>query len=81
MSAPARLLACLAAALLLAGCGADRTLYTGGPVLTVDGEDRVVEALGVEGDRIAFVGSRAEGGVVVTVRLPTQAGAPVAKEA
>ncbi|MGI9590517.1 MAG: amidohydrolase, partial [Myxococcota bacterium] len=61
MSAPARMLACLAAALVLAGCGADRTLYAGGPILTVDGQDRVVEALGVEDDRIAFVGSRADG--------------------
>jgi predicted amidohydrolase YtcJ len=47
--------------LLVAGCGAERTLYTGGPILTVDERDRVVEALGVEGDRIAFVGSRADG--------------------
>ena len=49
------------ASLFLLACGPDRTLYTGGPILTVDAEDRVVEALGVEGDRIAFVGSRAEG--------------------
>ncbi|MEE2677195.1 MAG: amidohydrolase [Myxococcota bacterium] len=48
-------------ALVLAGCGPQRTLYTGGPVVTVDPDDRVVEALGVEGDRIAFVGSAAEG--------------------
>ncbi len=47
--------------LLLAGCAPERTLYVGGPILTVDDEDRVVEALGVEGEHIAFVGSRAEG--------------------
>jgi predicted amidohydrolase YtcJ len=51
-------------ALLLAlGCslgGGERTVYVGGPILTMDAEDRVVEALGVEGDRIAAVGSRAE---------------------
>ncbi len=49
------------AALLLAACTPERTLYAGGPVLTVDTGDRVVEALGVEGERIAFVGSRADG--------------------
>ena len=37
-----------------------RTLYLGGPILTMDPQDRIVEALGVEGDRIAAVGSRAE---------------------
>ncbi|MHC4422718.1 MAG: amidohydrolase [Planctomycetota bacterium] len=37
-----------------------RTLYIGGPILTMDPEDRIVEALGVEGDRIAAVGSGAE---------------------
>ena len=52
----------LALALLgLAGCGPERTLYVGGPVLTMDADDRSVAALGVEGDRIAFVGGDAEG--------------------
>ena len=59
---PKRLVSALAlAAITFAGCGPQRTLYTGGPVLTLDADDRVVEALGVEGDRIAFVGSAAEG--------------------
>jgi len=40
--------------------GEERIVYHGGPILTMDGEDRVVEALGVDGDRIAAVGSRAE---------------------
>jgi predicted amidohydrolase YtcJ len=35
-------------------------VYRGGPVITLDGENRVVEALGVEGDRILAVGSEAE---------------------
>lgn len=55
------MLACLAAVPMLGGCGPERTLYAGGPILTVDAGGRVVEALGVEGDRIAFVGSRADG--------------------
>jgi len=37
-----------------------RTVYLGGPILTIDAADRVVEALGVEGERIAAVGSRDE---------------------
>jgi predicted amidohydrolase YtcJ len=37
-----------------------RTVYLGGPILTVDATDRVVEALGVEGERIAAVGPREE---------------------
>jgi predicted amidohydrolase YtcJ len=44
-------------------CGgppAGKTIYLGGPIVTVDGENRVVEALGVEGDRIGAVGSEAE---------------------
>ncbi len=53
--------AALACALALAACGAPagRTLYRGGEVVTLDAENRVVEALGVEGDRIAVVGSEA----------------------
>src|SRR5262245_35648576 len=37
-----------------------RPVYLGGPILTIDANDRVVEALGVEGARIAAVGSREE---------------------
>jgi predicted amidohydrolase YtcJ len=37
-----------------------RVVYAGGPILTMDASSRVVEALGIEGDRIAAVGSRAE---------------------
>ena len=37
-----------------------RTLYVGGPILTMDASNRVVEALGVNGTRIAAVGSEAE---------------------
>jgi len=54
-------LALVLALLALVGCGPDRTLYVGGPIVTLDADDRVVEALGVEGDRIGFVGSEAEG--------------------
>ena len=35
-------------------------LYTGGPILTMDADGRVVEALAVEGERIAAAGTRAE---------------------
>lgn len=35
-----------------------RTLYVGGPILTMDPANSVVAALAVEGDRIAAVGSR-----------------------
>jgi len=45
--------------LLAAGCGADPVAFVGGEVLTVDAEDRVVTAFGVEGDRIAIVGDDA----------------------
>jgi len=37
-----------------------RVLYRGGPILTMDATNRVVEALLIEGDRIAAVGSDAE---------------------
>jgi predicted amidohydrolase YtcJ len=53
----------LAAAALLAACGgppAGKTIYRGGSILTMDPQNRVVEALGVEGDRIGAVGSEAE---------------------
>jgi predicted amidohydrolase YtcJ len=44
--------------LFLLACAPERTLYAGGPILTLDANDRIVESLGVEGDRIAVVGSR-----------------------
>jgi predicted amidohydrolase YtcJ len=54
----------LALALVVASaCGgppAGRTVYRGGSIVTLDAESRVVEALGVEGDRIGAVGSEAE---------------------
>jgi predicted amidohydrolase YtcJ len=53
----------LALALGALACGgppAGRTVYRGGPVVTLDAENRVVEALGVEGDRIGAAGSEAE---------------------
>jgi hypothetical protein len=62
---PRRALAAVLAAGAAAGlaatvCGPPRrTVYAGGPVLTMDTEDRVVEALGVEGERIGAVGSAA----------------------
>ena len=37
-----------------------RTLYVGGPILTMDADNRVVDALAVAGERIAGVGSEAE---------------------
>ncbi len=41
-------------------CGSERTVYQGGPILTMDSTDRIVEALGVEGERIVAVGTRDE---------------------
>ncbi len=38
----------------------ERVVFSGGPVVTLDAEDRVVEALGFEGERIRAVGSVAE---------------------
>ena len=49
--------------LLALACGGPpggKTVYRGGSVITLDAENRVVEALGVEGDRIGAVGSEAE---------------------
>jgi len=43
----------------LAAC-ATRTIYVGGPVLTMDEHDRVVEAVGVEDNRIGAVGTATE---------------------
>jgi len=37
-----------------------RTLYVGGPVLTMDAQDRTVEALAVEGQRIVAAGRESE---------------------
>jgi predicted amidohydrolase YtcJ len=37
-----------------------RTLYLGGPILTMDAANRVVEALAVDGERIAAVGNEPE---------------------
>lgn len=54
------LLVCVAGSSLCLACGPDRTVYVGGPILTVDATDRVAEALGIEGDRIGAVGSAAE---------------------
>ncbi len=44
---------------ILPGC-ASRTIYVGGSVLTVDAEDRIAEAIGVENERIGIVGTEAE---------------------
>ncbi len=44
----------------LLGRDSRRVLYRGGPILTMDASDRIVEALLVAGDRIAAVGSDAE---------------------
>ena len=52
VSAPLILLAFVMA------CGSERTVYYDGPILTMNSTDQVVEALGIEGDRIAAVGSR-----------------------
>lgn len=52
--------ACAAAA--LHGCGRrpERTLYVGGPILTMNATDAVVDALLVDGDRIAAAGAEAD---------------------
>ncbi len=50
----------LVAAAWLALRGPGRVVYRGGPILTMDADDRLVEALGTDGDRIAIVGSEAE---------------------
>jgi predicted amidohydrolase YtcJ len=50
----------LSAFLVLGTACSERVVYRGGPVLTVDAENRVVEALGVEDGRIAAVGSEAD---------------------
>ena len=50
-------LVCLAIA---TACTPERSVYTGGPILTMNANDRVVGAIGIEGDRIAAVGTREE---------------------
>ena len=54
--------AALAAILCLSACSFQptTTVYRGGPIVTMDAGDRIVEALGVRGDRIGAVGSEAE---------------------
>ena len=42
------------------GWNSKRVIYRGGPILTMDASDRVADALLVEGDRIAAVGSETE---------------------
>lgn len=41
-------------------CGSERTVYYGGPILTMNSANQIVEAVGIEGDRIAAVGSRVD---------------------
>jgi hypothetical protein len=50
----------LAALLACGGPPAGSTVYRGGSVITLDAGNRVVEALGVAGDRIGAAGSEAE---------------------
>lgn len=48
-----------AVAVWLLARGPGRTVYLGGPILTLDAENRVVEALAVDGERIAALGDAA----------------------
>ena len=57
---PRATLALLACIVCGSGCGAERTVYAGGPILTLNANDEIVEAVGLEGERIAAVGTRAE---------------------
>jgi predicted amidohydrolase YtcJ len=50
----------LSALLVLGTACSERVVYRGGPVLTVDAENRVVEAVGVEDGQIGAVGSEAD---------------------
>ncbi len=52
--------ALLALATFAVACSPERTVYVGGPVVTLDAEGTVAEALGIEGDEIARVGSAAD---------------------
>ncbi|MGH7288348.1 MAG: amidohydrolase [Myxococcota bacterium] len=51
------LVLCAGLALACGGSPGGKTMYRGGSIVTLDPENRVVEALGVEGDRIGAVGS------------------------
>jgi predicted amidohydrolase YtcJ len=53
-----RLVAPLFFVAFVLGCGSERTVYHGGPILTMNSTNQVLEALGIEGDRIAAVGTR-----------------------
>ncbi len=53
-----RLIAPLFFVAFVLGCGSERTVYHGGPILTMNATDQILEALGIEGDRIAAVGTR-----------------------
>ena len=54
-------IAALAVGLLwLVTIRATHVVYVGGPILTMDADDRVVEALAVDGERIAAVGTEPE---------------------
>ncbi len=48
------------AAAVTVGCGSGPVAFTGGEVITMDDTDRIVTAFGVEGDRIAVVGTDEE---------------------
>ncbi|EED33536.1 amidohydrolase 3 [gamma proteobacterium NOR5-3] len=50
----------LLAAIALSSVAAPDTIFFGGPVITMDGEDRVAEALAIEGGRIIAVGDSDE---------------------
>jgi predicted amidohydrolase YtcJ len=51
---------CAVAVVWLVARRPGRTLYVGGPILTMDAESRVVDALAVGGERIAAAGSEPE---------------------
>lgn len=54
------ILAVVFVGVLLFRTGDRRVVYRGGPIITMDPERRVVEALGVDGNRIAAVGTEEE---------------------
>lgn len=55
-----RNLAAVACLLLAAACTPSRSVYTGGTILTMNATNDIVEAIGLEGERIASVGTREE---------------------
>ncbi len=63
----------LASFTLLAACqpSAPQLIFVGGPILTVDPEDRVVEALAVQDGRILATGSRQQI-LALAQRLPNR---------